>query len=108
MNVGEKALATFRTEPWRHNCAQAVCAALGREGLLEAVSACGTGRAPGGLCGALHGALLCTPAQSREELRRRFVEKLGYSHCRELKREGCVSCRDCVASAASLAFDLRE
>lgn len=108
MNVGEKALATFRTEPWRHNCAQAVCAALGREDLLEAVSACGTGRAPCGLCGALHGALLCTPAQSREELRRRFVEKLGYSHCRELKREGRVPCRECVASAASLAFDLRE
>lgn len=108
MNIEEKALSTFRTEPWRHNCAQAVCAALGREDLLEAVSACGTGRAPDGVCGALYGALLCTPAQSREELKRRFVEKLGYSHCRELKREGCVPCRDCVASAASLAVDLLE
>lgn len=58
MNVEEKALSTFRTEPWRHNCAQAVCAALGREDLLEAVSACGTGRAPDGVCGALYGALL--------------------------------------------------
>ena len=46
--------------------------------------------------------------QSREELRRRFVEKLGYSHCRELKKEGSVPCRDCVASAAVLAFNLRE
>lgn len=108
MNVEEKALSTFRTEPWRHNCAQAVCAALGREDLLEAVSACGTGRAPDGVCGALYGALLCTPVQSREELKRRFVEKLGYSHCRELKKEGCVPCRDCVASAAFMAFDLQE
>ena len=108
MNVEEKALSTFRTEPWRHNCAQAVCAALGREDLLEAVSACGTGRAPDGVCGALYGALLCTPVQSREELKRQFVEKLGYSHCRELKKEGCVPCRDCVASAAFMAFDLQE
>lgn len=108
MNVEEKALSTFRTEPWRHNCAQAVCAALGREDLLEAVSACGTGRAPDGVCGALHGALLCTPVQSREELKRRFVEKLGYSHCRDLKREGRVPCRDCVATAAFLAFDVLE
>lgn len=108
MNVQEKALSTFRTEPWRHNCAQAVCAALGREDLLEAVSACGTGKAPDGVCGALHGALLCTPVQSREELKRRFVEKLGYSHCRDLKREGRVPCRDCVATAAFLAFDMLE
>ena len=36
------------------------------------------------------------------------VEKLGYSHCRELKKEGCVPCRDCVASAAFMAFDLQE
>ncbi len=107
MNI-EEALSTFRTAPWRHNCAQAVCAALGREDLLETVSSCGTGKAPDGLCGALYGALLCTPVQSREELRRRFVEKLGYSHCRELKKEGAVPCRDCVASAAVLAFNLRE
>lgn len=108
MNIEEKALSTFRTAPWRHNCAQAVCAAQGREDLLETVSSCGTGKAPDGLCGALYGALLCTPVQSREELRRRFVEKLGYSHCRELKKEGSVPCRDCVASAAVLAFNLRE
>lgn len=88
MNIEEKALSTFRTAPWRHNCAQAVCAALGREDLLETVSACGTGKAPDGLCGALYGALLCTPVESREELRRRFVEKLGYSYCRELKKRG--------------------
>lgn len=59
MNIEEEALSTFRTAPWRHNCAQAVCAALGREDLLETVSSCGTGKAPDGLCGALYGALLC-------------------------------------------------
>lgn len=108
MSIEEKALATFRTAPWRHNCAQAVCAAVGREDLLEAVSSCGTGKAPGGLCGALYGALLCAPERSRDELKRRFVEKLGYSHCRELKREGRVPCRDCVAYGALLAFDFQE
>lgn len=102
MNVEEKALATFRTGPWFYNCSQAVCAALGRDDLLEAVSSCGTGKAPEGLCGALYGALLCVPDHAREKLKRRFVEKLGYSHCRELKREGCVSCRECVATAALL------
>lgn len=108
MNVEEKALATFRTEPYFHNCAQAVCSALGREDLLEAVSACGSGKAPDGVCGALYGALLCTSGHSRDELKRRFVEKLGYFRCRDLKKEGRVPCRDCVASASALAFGLRE
>ena len=53
MNVEEKALSTFRTEPWRHNWELSIGSALGREDLLEAVSACGTGRAPDGVCGAL-------------------------------------------------------
>ena len=106
MSVEEKALSTFRTEPYFHNCAQAVCAALGREDLLEAVSACGTGKAPDGVCGALYGAVLCAPEHAREAVKKAFVEKLGYSRCRELKKEGRVPCRDCVATAASLAFGL--
>lgn len=103
MNAEEKALSMFRTDPWRYNCAQAVCAAVGRADLLEAMSGCGVGKAPDGLCGALHGALQCVPQERRPEVLERFVEKLGYSHCRELKKEGHVSCRRCVAAAASLA-----
>lgn len=104
MNIEEKALSTFRIAPWRHNCAQAVCFALGREDLLEVVSECGGGKAPDGLCGALYGALLCSSAQIGEELKRQFVEKLGYSRCKELKQKGGVSCRECVACASALAF----
>lgn len=63
MNIEEKALSMFRAEPYRYNCAQTVCAALERMDLVEPLSACSGGRAPDGLCGALYGALQCSPEE---------------------------------------------
>lgn len=86
MNIEEKALSMFRAEPYRYNCAQTVCAALERMDLVEPLSACSGGRAPDGLCGALYGALQCSPEECRADIMARFVDRLGYSRCRELKR----------------------
>lgn len=108
MNVEERALSLFRTAPYCYNCAQTICAAVRRMDLLEAMAEFGHGKAPEGLCGALYGALQSSPEEKRPEVLRRFVSKLGYSKCKELKREGRVSCPECVAAAASLAAEMVE
>lgn len=103
MNIEEKALSMFRTEPYRYNCVQTVCAVLGRMDLVESLSPYSGGRAPDGLCGALYGALQASPEERRPEILKCFVDRLGYSRCRELKREGQVPCAECVCAAVSLA-----
>ena len=61
MNAAEKALSTFREPPYMYNCAQTICAAFGRDDLLDAMKACGGGKAPEGTCGALYGAMMVAP-----------------------------------------------
>ncbi len=96
----------FRKAPLRLNCAQAVAHAWqvrhgGEPRLVAEFADCGGGRAPGGLCGALHAACLLVP-QKAEPLQRRFAERLGSTLCQELKRIHRQSCEACVAEAAGL------
>ena len=51
-----KAFELFTAVPKLHNCAQAVADGMGRKDLVLELAACGGGRAPEGLCGALHSA----------------------------------------------------
>lgn len=97
----EKALATFRQPPYMYNCAQTICAAFGREDLLEEMAACGGGRAPEGTCGALYGARQVAP-QLAESLAGAFRACLGATTCSRLKGEGRVPCQQCVRTAAEL------
>ncbi len=103
MNVVDRAFTTFRKEPFRYNCAQTICDAVGRQDLLAAMSGFGQGRAPEGLCGALYAALQCAPEEKREALLKKFTDKLGHTKCKDLKMQGKVDCHTCVATAALLA-----
>ena len=102
MNAAEKALSTFREPPYMYNCAQTVCAAFGREDLLEEMKACGGGKAPNCTCGALHAAMVLAPEKA-DALYAAFLNRLGACKCRDLKGgETRVSCQDCVRTAAQL------
>lgn len=101
MNAAEKALSTFRQPPCMYNCAQTVCAAFDRDDMLEAMKACGGGRAPEGTCGALYAATLLAPERAGE-ITAAFLSANGATRCRELKGEHRVPCQTCVATAASL------
>ncbi len=101
MNAVEKALSTFRQPPFMYNCAQTICAAFGREDLLESMQSCGGGRAPEGTCGALYGAMQVAPERA-EELRAAFLAANGATQCRQLKGENRVPCQVCVRTAAEL------
>ncbi len=101
MNTIEKALSTFRQPPHMYNCAQTVCAAFGRDDLLDAMKACGGGRAPEGTCGALYGAMQVAPERA-EDIKAAFLAANGATQCRQLKGGLRVPCETCVRTAVSL------
>ena len=102
MNAAEKALSTFREPPYMYNCAQTICAAFGREDLLEPMKACGGGKAPEGTCGALYAAMTLAGDKALE-LMEAFRSIHGACSCRELKGgTPRVACQDCVKTAANL------
>lgn len=98
-----QALEIFQQVPRTCNCAQSVASGCGRRDLVAELADCGGGHAPGGRCGALHAALLMSPPERREELRRAFVAETGSELCRELKTVFHVPCVKCVGLAAELA-----
>lgn len=98
----EKAVSLFRSPPYNYNCAQTVAAGFGHEDFIEPFKACGGGRAPEGLCGALHAALELAPETKRAEILEAFRQKNGAVTCRELKQTFRVPCPQCVAVAAEL------
>ena len=100
----EQALATFRQKPFMYNCAQTVCAAFGREDLVEPMGCCGGGRAPEGTCGALYGAMQVAPEKAAFLLAA-FTAAHGSSTCREIKSANRVPCQECVRLAATLLVE---
>jgi hypothetical protein len=100
------ALKHFRRPPQSLNCSQSVLYAYQQVGgqtelSLTDLKAFGGGRAPGGLCGALHAACALAPDKA-ERLKSRFVEMTGSAFCRELRRVNQHPCEVCVAEAAQL------
>lgn len=100
-----KATDTFRTPPYRHNCAQAVaykyCGLMGldAEQALARFAECGTGRAPGGMCGALYAAMQARPDKA-ELILELFKERTGgFVSCADIKGLGRVPCPECVSAA---------
>lgn len=99
----QEAKGVFRALPRMLNCAQSVAVLAGREELSDGLSGYGGGRAPEGLCGALHAALMCVPAGKREALLKEFEAEAGNVRCSDLKRENRFPCLDCVALSTALA-----
>ncbi len=90
------------------NCAQAVAAAFqDLSGLTPEQLAHhghnGGGRAPGGICGALHAGLeLLHDEAQRQAVTAQFADIAGSTQCREIRKTKQVSCAGCVEAAATL------
>ncbi|HEV2247323.1 MAG TPA: C-GCAxxG-C-C family protein [Terriglobia bacterium] len=100
------ALERFRRPPERMNCAEAVlCAYREVSGdtaiAISEMKRLGSGRAPGGLCGALHAACTVAPDKA-ERLKARFAEIAGSAVCKEIRRAKQHPCEFCVSEAAEL------
>ncbi len=96
------ALAVFHRPPANLNCAQAVLAGYqaftGDRSLpLVAFKPFGGGRAPDGLCGALHAACRLAPARA-EPLKANFLARVGALRCADIE----APCVECVGTAAEL------
>ncbi|MDD4098517.1 MAG: hypothetical protein PHC30_07085 [Lentisphaeria bacterium] len=90
------------------NCAQSVAHAWmdknpGGGTSVEGFAGCGAGKAPGGLCGAVHASCELAGAEAAETIRREFAEKSGgHLKCREIRAAKAMSCNACVGLAAEL------
>ena len=99
------ALSHFRGEN-RYNCAQAIFQAFAsqaeiNEACLRQYHRHGSGRAPGGECGALFAAkAMISDETKREALATRFIEAAGSDRCRDIRRGKSFSCAQCVQKAA--------
>lgn len=68
---------------------------------VEDFKTMGSGRAPGGTCGALHAACEAAP-EAANSLKMQFEAKTGATTCHELKRTYKVPCEQAIATAADL------
>lgn len=97
-----QAHALFTAVPRKHNCAQAVMAGAGGTGeAVAALAGSSGGRAPGGLCGALHAALILRPERA-EEIKAAFAREVGALTCHDIKTQTGTPCPVCVETAAKL------
>ena len=90
------------------NCAQSILSAFRHrkditQNEINAAHALGGGKAGGGVCGALHAALLLHDNHAKKRsLRESFVERAGSEQCREIRAKKIVTCTQCVELAAEL------
>ncbi len=90
------------------NCAQSVAHAWnaknpGGAARVEGLAGCGGGKAPGGLCGALHASCELAGAAAEGTIKREFAEKSGgHLTCREIRAARALPCTACVGLAAEL------
>jgi hypothetical protein len=98
----------------RKNCAEAVkFAAQERHGIEHNgdLSACGSGRAPDGLCGACYAVYSIINSENRikaAEFLDHFNSKAGSIKCREIRSARITSCIRCVEIAAEYSEQLLE
>ena len=105
--------ANYFHGPERYNCGQAVLKAFQdehniSESEIEQFRGLGGGKADGGMCGALFAAKSLVGADKQDELEAIFVDKAGSWKCREIRRSGSLSCRECVYTAAKLLKEMKE
>lgn len=65
--------------------------------VIRDFKAFGGGRAPGGVCGALHAAdFIFDCSDKTAELEKEFITLAGSTICRDIRQDGKLSCAACV------------
>ena len=106
------ALSVFRKDPERLNYAQAVLYAWREVSGDTAIALAdlkpfGGGRAPDGLCGALHTACMIAPNLA-EAMKQNFAARLGSIYCKELRAAKVHPCETCVVQATELLLQTEQ
>jgi len=94
-------------EGTRLNCAQSIVAADPKKSFLtDSFAKYGGGRAPEGWCGPAYVALRFL--EKRELIETEFTERAGSVKCEEIRKNGRLSCIDCVELGAELIEENRK
>ena len=101
-SLPEQAVTFYAQKPKRYNCAQAVAKAFERNDLVESLQFCGGGKAPEGLCGALYAAMLLAGEERDDVVKEKFLEEIGHLECKVIRKNGQVTCTDCVRRSAEI------
>jgi len=114
----DKAIAyyTDKRNPKKLNCGQSVIAAFMDKFLLDEnnvalFAAFGTGRAPGGECGAYYAAkfiLGSLDTVNAEECKDIFLSRAGSLKCKEIRQGKKLSCVGCVETASKFLEDVEH
>lgn len=106
IDIQAKNAAWYYHHPeYGYNCAQAMVKHFGgSEEDISRMKKMGSGRAPEGHCGALHGALflLGDNQKAQKELTKKFAQQTGSPYCRAIRKINKTSCRQCVEIADCL------
>lgn len=106
-----KATDTFRTAPYKHNCAQAIayrwCELYADKGIVERYAPYVGGHAPEGYCGALYAAIQACPRHA-DDIKRDFMARCGGALCCEIKGTNRTPCEVCVDTADKLVAKYHE
>jgi hypothetical protein len=102
-----KAVDYFHKKPALLNFAQAILTAWKEDYAIADTSIMefkeyGGGRAPKGACGALYASEYLMQRHHNESIEEQFTQKAGSSACKEIRRNGAVSCQKCVEIADEL------
>ncbi|MBP6370366.1 MAG: C-GCAxxG-C-C family protein [Paludibacteraceae bacterium] len=107
-----KAVDYFHKKPALLNCAQAILTAWQKEyeiaenTILE-FKQYGGGRAPEGACGALYAAEYLMKKHHQQSIYKEFSVYAGSIACKEIRKNGVVSCQKCVEIADELLQNAR-
>lgn len=108
-----KASEFYHQPKYLFNCAQAIIYKWSEVNALSSLEATGFkrfggGKAPGGVCGALYGALSLFGENSdqRNRLKSEFEAAIGSSLCRTIRKEKLATCKACVDVADELVEQL--
>ncbi len=85
-----------------YNCAQAMVKHFGgSEEDISRMKKMGSGRAPAGHCGALHGALFLLDDNQKiqKEMTEKFAQQTGSPFCRNIRKINRTTCQQCVEIA---------
>lgn len=109
VSVTPKGAAYYYHHPkFKFNCAQSIVYHYGgNSDEVALMSKMGTGKAPQGYCGALHGALflLRNNKKIQEKIIHDFAHLAGSPACQSIRKQKTTSCRQCVEIADKILKD---
>ena len=107
----KRAFLYYRHPDYKFNCAQAIAFTQTEDmELVQEFKNCGSGKAEGGVCGALFAALLIATKKGLDAktIENKFIADIGSVSCKEICTKKLATCEKCIDVAEILLRELEE